>query len=196
MGYNGNSRMFGQLNYSTFQTITRTEKFLTEFENTNPYAGLDTLTFRQVEQHGDVSVGYRFREKEKSQQQIQLFVSVQNASQNGRFATSSLNYSWSEKTGKNFGISTFLHSDHFAEESRSSLGLTAFFGNAFSEKLGRWRIIASQTQDFNQQNALILKGSASYVFRKKHPVQMQFSQRFGKDYSAMITLNYGCSFGK
>jgi hypothetical protein len=196
LDYNGHSRIFGQLNYSTFQTFTRVEKFLSEFENTNPYAGLDTLTFRQIEQHGDVSIGYRFRETDQSQQQIQLFASLQNASQNGRFATSSLNYSWSEKSGKNLGVSAFLHSDNFADEHRSSLGLTAFFGNVFFEKRGRWRVTASQTQDFNQKNALILKASASYVFQKKHPVQMHFSQRLGKEYSAMITLNYGYSFGR
>ncbi|MDR1951523.1 MAG: hypothetical protein LBP96_04770 [Bacteroidales bacterium] len=188
LDYNSTSRISGQLNYSTFQTITRIEKMLTEFDNTNPYAGLDTLNFRQVEQHGDVSISYRLRETAHSQQQIQMFVSLQNASQNGWFATSSLNYSWSEKSGKNSGVSAFLHSDNSVENSRSSLGLTAFFGNVFSEKRGRWRVTASQTQDFNQQNALIVKASASYVFRKKHPVQMQFSQRFGKDYAAMITL--------
>jgi hypothetical protein len=196
IGYSGSSRIFGQLNYSTFQTFTRVQKFLTEFENTNPYAGFDTLNFRQIEQHGDVSVGYRFRETEQSQQQLQMFVSLQNAPQNGRFATSSLNYSWSEKSGKNLGVSAFLHYDNVGDESRSSLGLTAFFGNSFSEKDGRWRITASQTQDFNQQNTLILKASASYIFQKKHPVQVQISQRFGKDYSAMITFNYGYSFGR
>jgi len=194
LDYSGNSRLFGQLNYSTFQTFTRVEKFLTEFENTDPYANLDTLTFRQVEQHGDVAIGYRFRETVNSQQQIQLFVSSQNASQNGRFATSSLNYAWSQRSGRNFGASTFLHHDVFDDKSRSSFGLTTFFGDVFSEKRGRWRVTASHTRGFNHQSAFILKASASYVFKEKHPIQMQFSQRFGKNYSAMITFSYGYSF--
>ncbi|MCL2027781.1 MAG: hypothetical protein FWG79_04750 [Bacteroidales bacterium] len=194
--YNGSSRLSGQINYSTFQTFSRVEKFLTEHDNTDPYAYLDTLTFRQVEQHGDVAIGYRLRETTTSQQQIQLFVSLQNAQQNGNFVTSSVNYSWSEKSGRNFGSSVFLHHDAFADESRSSFGTTAFFGDAFSEKRGRWRVTASHTQNFKNQNALILKASASYVFQKKHPVQMQFSQRFGKDYSVLLSLNYGYSFGR
>ncbi|MDR0437290.1 MAG: hypothetical protein LBH22_03185 [Bacteroidales bacterium] len=197
LDYSGNSRIFGQLNYSTFQTISRVEKFLTEFENTNPYASLDTLVFRQVERHGDLTIGYRFRESEHSQQQIQLFVSMQSASQNGRFVTSSVNYAWSQKSGKNLGASAFLYRDAFADESRSSLGLTVFFGSTFSEKRGRWRITVSETHDtYNRRNCLILKASTSYVFRKKHPIQMQFSQRFGKDYSAMVSFSYGYSFGR
>jgi len=197
LDYSGNSRIFGQLNYSTFQTISRVERFLTEFENTNSYASLDTIVFRKVEQHGDITIGYRFRENEHSQQQIQWFVSMQSASQNGRFITSSMNYAWSQKGGKNLGASAFLHHDAFADESRSSFGLTAFFGNTFSEKHGHWRITVSETLDiYNRRNSLILKASTSYVFRKKHPIQMQFSQRFGKDYSAMVSFSYGYSFGR
>jgi hypothetical protein len=196
LDYSGKSRLSGQFNYSTFQTFTRVEKFLTEFDKTDPYAGFDTLTFRQADQHGDIAVGYRLHETEHSQQQIQLFVSMQTTSQNGRFATSSANYIRTEKTGRNFGGSLFLHHDAFVDESRTSLGLTAFFGDTFSEKRGRWRVTVSETQDFNRRNALILKASASYVYQKKHPINMQFSQRFGKDYSAMISLSYGYSFGR
>ena len=196
LDYSGNSRIFGQLNYSTFQTFTRVEKHLTEFENTDPYASSDTLNFRQVEQHGDATIGYRLRETEQSQQQIQMFISLQNASQNGRFVTSSVNYAWSQKSGRNLGVSAFFQSDAFADESRSSFGLTAFFGSTFSEKRGRWRITVSETQDFNRRNCLILKASTSYIFRKKHPIQVQFSQRFGKDYSAMVSFSYGYSFGR
>jgi hypothetical protein len=196
LDYKSNSRIFGQLNYSTFQTFTRIEKFLTEFENTDPYTSLDSLSFRQVEQHGDATIGYCLSETANSQQQIQLFVSMQTAPENGHFATSTVSYMWSEKSGKNCGISAILNRDAFADESRTSFGLTAFFGSAFSEKRGRWRVTASHTQDFNHRNALILKASTSYVFKKKHPVQMQFSQRFGKDYSAMVTFNYGYSFGR
>jgi len=196
LDYSGKSRVSGQLNYSTFQTFTRVEKLLTEYETTNPYAGLDTLTFRQVEQHGDVTIGYRMRETGQSQQQMQLFVSLQNVPQNGNFVTSSVNYAYSQKSGKNLGASASFHRDAFVEESRSSVGLTAFFGSAFSEKRGHWRITVSETQDFNRQNSLIVKASTAYTFRKKHPIQMQFSQRFGKSYSAMINLSYGYSFGR
>jgi len=196
LDYSGNSRLFGQVNYSTFQTFSRVEKFLTEFENTDPYARMDTLNFRQVEQHGDVSLGYRFRENEHSQQQIQLHVSLQTASENGHFATSSLNYSLAEKSGRSFGGSAFLHHDSFENERRTSLGATVFFGDLFSEKRGRWRVTASQTQDLNNRSAFVLRASASYVFKNKHPVQVQFSQRFSKNYSAMLTLNYGYSFGR
>ena len=196
LDYNGHLRVFGHLNYSTFQTFTRVEKFLTEFENVNPYTALDTFVFRQTEQHGDVSIGYRFRETEYSQQQIQMFASVQKASQNGQFATTSLNYTKMERNGRNLGFSAFLHHDVFNEESRSSFGLTAFFGSSFSEKRGRWRITISETQDFNRQNSFIVRASTTYFFQKKHPIQMQFSQRFGKTYSAMLNFSYGYSFGR
>jgi hypothetical protein len=196
LDYSGQSRLSGQFNYSTFQTYSRVEKFLTEYERTDPYAGFDTLVFRQVEQNGDVSIGYRLRETATSQHQLQWFASMQTASQNGRFVTSSASYLWSEKSGKNLGVSAFLNRDVFADESRTSFGMTAFFGGAFSEKIGRWRVTVSETQDFSGRNAFILRASASYVFHKKHPVNLQFSQRFGKDYSAMINLSYGYSFGR
>ncbi len=197
LDYSGLSRFFGNLNYSTFQTFFRVEKSLTEYENTNPYANLDTLAFRQTEQHGDGSIGYRFRETSHSQQQIQLFMSLQKASQNGRFVTSSVNYTWSQKSGRNFGLSAFLNQDEFAGENRSSFGLTAFFSNTFSEKRGRWRITVSETQDASRKHQLILKTSASYTIHKKHQLQGHFSQRFGHSgFATMLNISYGYSFGR
>jgi hypothetical protein len=197
LSYSGKSRFFGQFNYSTFQTFTRVEKFLTEFETTDPYVRIDTLNLRQVSQHGDVNFGFRFAETAASQQQIQASFSLQKASENGLFWSSSLNYIWNQKGGMNFGASAFCHQEAFGGEGRPSLGLTAFLGNSFAERKVSWRLTVSENFNSTGKNQFILKTSASYTLYKQHRFQGQFSQRLGSSgFAAMINIGYGYSFGR
>ncbi len=196
LSYSGKSRLSAQFHYSNFQTYTRVEQRLTEFETSDPYAHIDTLSFRQVMQNSDLSFAYRLKETETSQQQIQAQVSLQKTSESGQFASTSLNYMWANRSGRNVGVSGFFQNEKGFEEPRSSFGLTTFLGTAFAEKKGTCRISISENINNNRTHQFILKASVGYNIQKTHRFQAHFSQRFGSNSATLLNLSYNYTFGQ
>lgn len=196
LAYNGQSRFSAQVYYTSFRSSTQVEQRLTEFEIQDPNTQIDTLIFRQYVQNGELAFGLRLQETKTSQQNIQVLFSLQQTSEKTRFLSTSLNYLWNRKDGKNAGITSYIQQETtFQDRSQILFGVTGFYGGAFAEKRGSWRITVSENA-IGEKLQFCLRTAVSYQVRKKHQFRGNFSQRFGKKSVAFLDISYHYTFGK
>ncbi len=200
--------------YSNFQTYTNIKPQFEYINQTDPYANLDTLDFKQISQNAGLNVSYMMKSGNQKSHNLNLNLNVQDAAdvQNGvvwkgngsRFYNTNMAYTllliprqMAITSAFNLSYNTIGRNDYLTMGPTLGINAKLFNKKVTSGFTTSYNTSASDGQQ--QGKVLNLRMNASYMFFKRHNLnfnaveQMRWTPK-GNNNNLTATFGYNYNF--